>query len=126
MVPMSISLFHLAGAKTRRAPSSAGRIVAAKRFSRRRLPGQDRHCLRLAIIMAAKAGAPPRSSPSALDERAAAVRDFNRFYTRRIGVLKTGLLDSPFSLTEVRILYELAHRDGLSAAVLASELELDP
>lgn len=55
----------------------------------------------------------------------AAVRRFNRFYTRRIGVLNDGLLDSPFSLTEVRVLFELAHSPHLTATALQDELDLD-
>ncbi len=53
------------------------------------------------------------------------IRRFNRFYTRRIGALHEGLLDSKFTLTESRLLWELAHADGQTATDLARTLELD-
>jgi DNA-binding MarR family transcriptional regulator/GNAT superfamily N-acetyltransferase len=59
------------------------------------------------------------------DERIAALRAFNRFYTRRIGVLHEGLLDSRFSLAESRLLWELAHCEHTTASELAQTLDLD-
>jgi DNA-binding MarR family transcriptional regulator/GNAT superfamily N-acetyltransferase len=57
--------------------------------------------------------------------RIAAVRRFNRFYTRQIGLLDEGLLSSPLSLTQARTLYELAHRKQSTAAELCDALGLD-
>src|SRR5438552_1671011 len=61
-----------------------------------------------------------------MDETIAAARAFNRFYTRQIGILPQGYLDSPFSLAQVRVLYELAHRERATAGELTRELGLDP
>ena len=55
----------------------------------------------------------------------AAVRRFNRFYTRQIGVLRKNYLDSPYSLGEMRVLYELAQNEKLTASDIARTLDLD-
>jgi DNA-binding MarR family transcriptional regulator/N-acetylglutamate synthase-like GNAT family acetyltransferase len=59
------------------------------------------------------------------DHAIAAVRGFNRFYTSELGVLEQQLLESPYSLTEARVLYEVAHRDDASAKQIGADLKLD-
>jgi len=61
----------------------------------------------------------------AIQETIAAVRRFNRFYTRQIGVLRKNYLDSPYSLGEMRVLYELAQNERLTASDIARTLDLD-
>ena len=61
-----------------------------------------------------------------MDHNIEAIRRFNRFYTREIGVLREGLLRSPFSLTEVRVLYEIAQRQHPSATDRCRDLGIDP
>jgi len=58
-------------------------------------------------------------------EHVAALRAFNRFYTRRIGVLDERLYGTPFTLPQTRVLWELAHHEGITATELARLLELD-
>lgn len=60
-----------------------------------------------------------------LVERAGIVRGFNRFYTHQIGVLQEHLLQSDYSLTEIRVMYELSSRGDLTSADLCQMLSLD-
>src|SRR5437660_10286038 len=60
-----------------------------------------------------------------IEARIAAVRRFSRFYTRQLGLLQESLVHTRFSLTEARVLYELAHRQQVTASELAAALDLD-
>ncbi|HEX6425496.1 MAG TPA: bifunctional helix-turn-helix transcriptional regulator/GNAT family N-acetyltransferase [Acidimicrobiales bacterium] len=72
--------------------------------------------------MTATATAPaPHVDPA----RVAAVRAFSRFYTAVLGVLDEGLLDTPFSVTEARVVFELAQHDATDLADLRRELRVD-
>jgi DNA-binding MarR family transcriptional regulator/GNAT superfamily N-acetyltransferase len=66
------------------------------------------------------------SQPNDDNDQISAVRAFTRFYTRKLGVLGQQLLKSPFSLSEARVLYELATSKSLSAKEIGIELGLDP
>jgi DNA-binding MarR family transcriptional regulator/GNAT superfamily N-acetyltransferase len=61
----------------------------------------------------------------AASPRVEAIRGFNRFYTKQIGLLYAGYLKTPFSVSEARVLYEIAHHPGITASVLAKKLALD-
>ena len=68
----------------------------------------------------------PTSSSAVPPERVDAVRRFNRWYTGRVGALSGGVLATPFPLPQARVLWELAQRDGVSAATLCASLDIDP
>jgi DNA-binding MarR family transcriptional regulator/N-acetylglutamate synthase-like GNAT family acetyltransferase len=55
----------------------------------------------------------------------ASIREFNRFYTKRIGVLHGALLQHGFTLAEIRVLWEIAHRDHITSQTIANELDMD-
>lgn len=61
-----------------------------------------------------------------LDTAIRGVRDFNRYYTRTIGLLNETLTASDFTLTEARVLFELGHRQAPAAGEIARDLMLDP
>ncbi|MCX6619526.1 MAG: bifunctional helix-turn-helix transcriptional regulator/GNAT family N-acetyltransferase [Acidobacteria bacterium] len=60
-----------------------------------------------------------------MEDRIGAIRSFNRFYARQLGILHEGLARSPFSLTQVRILFEMANQPGITASELREKLDLD-
>ncbi len=62
---------------------------------------------------------------NSLPQRTGAVRRFNRFYTRQIGVLRKNYLDSPYSLGEMRVFYEITHAGARTASDIARALDLD-
>ena len=66
-----------------------------------------------------------QSAPAPTPDDVAAIRRFNRFYTRQLGLLAESMLASPYSLSEARVLYELAHRPDATASDLIRELGLD-
>src|SRR3954451_24249565 len=72
-------------------------------------------------------GMPPATAVASTvtEDRVAAVRAFNCFYTARIGVLRDGLLRTPHSLTEARVLYELGQREVTEGADLRREMDID-
>ena len=65
------------------------------------------------------------TAPAPATDEVHAVRAFNRFWTQQIGLLEAGLVDTPYSLTEARVLFELARREATDLADLRGALQLD-
>src|SRR5690348_14488257 len=84
-----------------------------------------KHLLDIVIFRKKMRQVPMSPLASDLDARIAAVRRFSRFYTRQLGLLQESLVHTRFSLTEARVLYELAHREKTTASELAADLDLD-
>src|SRR4029453_396143 len=63
--------------------------------------------------------------PALVSDEVPAIRAFNRFWTQQIGLLQAGLVDTPYSLTEARVLFELAQREATDLAGLRGALQLD-
>lgn len=74
---------------------------------------------------AAAGSRPAVPADRAVADQVEAVRRFNRFYTHKIGLLEGSRLYDPFSLTETRVLYEIAHRERVTASGLVRDLGLD-
>jgi DNA-binding MarR family transcriptional regulator len=73
-----------------------------------------------------RAAGPLKDKDSCSDsQQIGAVREFNRFYTRQLGLLHKDFLSSEWTLTEVRVLYEIATREGVTARQIANDLQLD-
>ena len=66
-----------------------------------------------------------QSAPAPTADDIAAIRKFSRFYTRQLGLLAESTHASPYSLSEARVLYELAHGRDITASDLIRELGLD-
>lgn len=79
---------------------------------------------RVAAALATKGLTVARAGP-VCSNRVAAVRQFSRFYTRQLGLLDQTLLGSAYSLTEIRILFEIAHAGEITAGGLIRQLDID-
>jgi DNA-binding MarR family transcriptional regulator/N-acetylglutamate synthase-like GNAT family acetyltransferase len=75
--------------------------------------------------MSTNLAGPNLAGPNLADPEIAAVREFNRFYTNVLGLLREGLLDTPYSLTEARVIFELARADNAEVAALRTWLDID-
>src|SRR5215211_3857880 len=106
--------------------ASVARIAPSSCLSGSGLPKQECIYLTKASIYWIIANKRGQAMPAeSLEDRVVAVRSFNRFFTRQIGVLREGLLHTAYSLTEARILFEIAHHETVTASELCRELGLD-
>lgn len=68
---------------------------------------------------------PPENKPLVSDQQIAAIRTFNRFYTREIGLLRKTFLGTAWTLGEMRVLYEIGIQPGITAVEIGQKLDLD-